>query len=107
MKHKIILTLVLSITCLLLTIFPSFAGEWKKTEEDQWQYIQDNGAPAVGWLELDGKRYYMDENGNRKSEYWQKDGGAWYYLGEDGVLVTDQWVDNYYVGEDGKLEKKR
>ena len=107
MKHKLSLILFLTISCLFLTTFPSLAGEWQQTEEDQWQYIQDNGEPAVGGLELDGKRYYLDENGCRKCEYWQKDDGAWYYLDEDGVLVTDAWVDNYYVGEDGKLEKKR
>lgn len=107
MKHRISLTLFLTISCLLLGAFPALAGEWQKTEEDQWQYIQDDGEPAVGWLELEGKRYYLDENGCRKCEYWQKDDGAWYYLDEDGVLVTDSWVDNYYVGEDGKMEKKR
>ena len=108
MKHKISMTLIFTITSLLLGVFPSLAGEWQKTEEDQWQYIQDDGKPAAsGWLELDGKRYYLDDNGCRKSEYWQKDDGAWYYLNEDGVLATDCWVDNYYVGEDGKLEKKR
>lgn len=107
MKCKTNLTLILTISCLFLSAFPSLAGEWLQTEDDQWQYIQDDGKPAVGWLELDGKRYYLDENGYRKSEYWQKDKGAWYYLDEDGVLVTDDWVDNYYVGEDGKLERKR
>lgn len=107
MKRKASLTIIFTITCILLSAFPAFAGEWQKTEDDQWQYIQDDGEPATGWLELDGKRYYLDEDGYRKSEYWQKDDGGWYYLDEDGVLVTDDWVDNYYVGEDGRMEKKR
>ncbi|NBH72415.1 hypothetical protein D3Z51_10370 [Clostridiaceae bacterium] len=107
MKHKTGLALLLTISCLLLSTFPAFAGEWQQTEEDQWQYIQDDGTLATGWLELDGKCYYLDSNGNRKSEYWQKDNGGWYYLDEDGVLVTNSWVDNYYVGDDGRLEKKR
>ena len=71
MKHRISPTLFLTISCLLLGAFPALAGEWQKTEEDQWQYIQDDGEPAVGWLELEGKRYYLDENGCRKCEYWQ------------------------------------
>ena len=107
MKHKTSLVLILTFFCLLLSVFPAFAGEWQQAEEGQWQYIQDDGSLATGWLELDGKRYYLDDNGNRKSEYWQKDSGGWYYLDEDGVLVTNDWVDNYYVGSDGRLEKKR
>lgn len=107
MRYRKSLTLFLTISCLLLSTFPSFAGEWQKTEEDQWQYIPEDDETAVGWLELDGKTYYLDENSCRKCEYWLKDDGAWYYLDEDGVLVTDAWVDNYYVGEDGRMEKKR
>ncbi|MCI8577765.1 MAG: hypothetical protein HFG64_09675 [Lachnospiraceae bacterium] len=107
MKHKAGLTLVLTITCLFLSALPVMAGEWQQTEDEQWQYIQDDGTPAIGWLELDGKRYYLDEMGNRKSDYWLKDGGAWYYLDGDGVMAADTWVDNYYVDETGRFEKKR
>jgi glucan-binding YG repeat protein len=35
---------------------------------------------------------------------WKKDGGKWFYLDDDGAMVTDQWVeDDYYVGEDGAM----
>ena len=107
MKHKTGLTLALTITCLLFSAFPAMAGEWRLTSEEQWQYIQDDGTKATGWLELDDERYYLDENGNRKSDYWLKDDGAWYYLDEDGVMAADTWVDNYYVDETGRFEKKR
>ncbi|MCI8865997.1 MAG: hypothetical protein HFG60_12160 [Lachnospiraceae bacterium] len=107
MKHRASLTLLLTISCLLFSAFPAIAGEWKQTEDEQWQYIQDNGEKATGWLELEDGLYYLDEDGNRYSGRWVKDNGAWYYLDEDGLLVKDGWVDNYYVGEDGKLEKKR
>lgn len=107
MKHKTGFTLVLTITCLLLSTFSSMAGEWVQTEEDQWQYIQDDGTKATGWLELDGDRYYLDSKGNRKSDYWLKKDGCWYYLDEDGVMASDTWIDNYYVDKTGKLEKIR
>lgn len=107
MKHTKGLTLVLTITCLLLTAFPAMADEWRQTADEQWQYIQDDGSKATGWLELDGKRYYLDDKGNLKTEYWIKEDGAWYYVDKDGVMVTDTWVDNYHVGLDGKMDKKR
>lgn len=107
MKHKTGLTLVLTITCLLLSTFSSFAGEWHKTEEDQWQYIQEDGTKVTGWLEIDEHRYYLDSKGNRKSDYWLKDGGEWYYLNENGEMAANTWVDNYYVDETGRLDKIR
>lgn len=109
MKKKAGITLVLTFTCLLLSVFPAMAGEWVQTEDEQWQYIQDDGSKATGWLELDGKRYYLDSNGCRKSSYWHKDkdDGYWYYLDEDGVMAQNTWVDNYYVDETGRFEKKR
>lgn len=107
MKRKACITLALTLASLLLNIFPAMAGEWVQTENEQWQYIQDDGSKATGWLELDGKRYYLDENGNRKCDYWHKEDGYWYYLDEDGVMVQDAWVDNYYVDETGRFEKKR
>lgn len=107
MKRKTGLTLIFMLTCMLLCAFPAMAGEWHQTEDDQWQYIQDDGKKAVGWQDIDDERYYFDEEGTRKSDYWLKDEGAWYYLDEDGVLATDTWVDNYYVDETGKMMKKR
>lgn len=100
-------SIVLTTACLLLGAFPSMAGEWIETEDEEWQYIQDDGTPATGWLEVDDETYYLDEDGNRKSNYWLKYEGDWYYLDEDGVLASDTWVDNYYVDEDGRMEKKR
>ena len=101
--------MVLTITCLLLSAFPAMAGEWRKTTEDQWQYIQDDGSKATGWLELNGDRYYLDEKGNRKTDCWYKDkeDRNWYFFDEDGVMVKDTWVDNYHVDETGCLDKKR
>lgn len=107
MKHRTGLTLISILTCILLSAFPAMAGEWQQTEDDQWQYIQDDGEKAIGWQDIDDERYYFDEDGIRKSDYWLKDKGSWYYLDEDGTLATDTWVDNYYVDETGKMMKKR
>ncbi len=107
MRRRTGITLVLTLTCLLLSAFPAMAGEWQQTENEQWQYIQDDGTKATGWLELDEKTYYLDENGNRKSDYWYKEDGYWYYLDEDGVMAQNTWIDNYYVDETGRFEKKR
>ena len=107
LKRKAGLTSVLTITCLLLGASPAIAGEWRKTDNEQWQYIQDDGSKATGWLELDDERYYLDEKGNLVSNRWLKNDGDWYYLDKDGVMAKDTWVDNYHVDKTGKMDKKR
>ena len=33
---------------------------------------------------------------------WRQDQGHWFYLGSDGAMATDTWIDRkYYVGADG------
>lgn len=38
---------------------------------------------------------------------WIKYKNSWYYLDAEGKLKTEQWIDNYYVNEDGKMTKIR
>ena len=87
MKKKAGLTLILTILCFLMSAFPAMAGEWH--------------------LELKDGTYYLDDKGNRKTSYWLRYKGDWYFFGEDGQMVTDSWVDNYHVSEDGQMDKMR
>jgi len=77
---------------------------------------------------VDNNRYYVGADGAWIKNYsnksgWQKESGSWYYykngsvvrnawegnywLGADGRMVTNSWVDNnrYYVGNDGAWVK--
>ena len=66
---------------------------------------------AKGWVkEAEGLYYYEDSYGNREYMTWEKDTNAdgtvnYYYLGEDGYMVTNTLVEtdgNYYwCGADG------
>lgn len=89
MKKKTGLTLILTILCFLMSAFPAMAGEWHKTAEDQYQYIKDDGTKATGLLELKDGTYYLDDKGNRKTSYWLRYKGDWYFFGEDGQMATD------------------
>ena len=107
MKRKAGLTSLLTIICLLLGASSAIAGEWRKTDNEQWQYIQDDGSKATGWLELGDERYYLDEKGNLVSNRWLKSDGDGAYLDKDGLMAKDTWVDNYHVDRTGKMDKKR
>ncbi len=72
---KRILSVLLAVT-ITISSFSSFAGQWK----------------------YDGNWYYLDDNGNYLKNQWVGN----YYLGADGVMMTNSWTpDGYYVGTDG------
>lgn len=55
-------------------------GNWKSDKKGKWYTDNSGWYPVSAWLKIDGK---------------------WYYFDKTGYLVTKQWVDNCYVGEDG------
>ena len=40
-----------------------FDTGWTQTDEGYWRYYDEEGIPAVGNVEIDGKTYYFDQNG--------------------------------------------
>ena len=69
--------------------------------------IRSAYAASYGWVEEDGSFVYYDEDGYRTTDSWRKNGEDWYYLGENGLAVTNQKVEDYYVGNDGKMVKNQ
>ena len=51
---------------------------WNETHD---MYTKEDGTFALGWQEIDQEMYYFNEQ---------------------GILQCDQWIDNHYVGLDGK-----
>ena len=61
---------------------------------------------------VDNGRYYVGSNGawvkdakkpETKKQGWKQEGTAWYYLDEKGTPVKNKWVGNYWLGTDGKM----
>lgn len=77
-KQKIMITAAFLTMSLATT---ALAGTWQPQTIVQWKYQNDDGSYATGWVEDDGKYYYM---------------------GADGIMLTDtRTPDGYYVGADG------
>lgn len=71
-----------------------------------WQYAGANGKLIKGWIEDNGKSYYLDRNYNMKIG-WIYSKWKWYYAGSDGALVTGwnkldgKW---YYFDSSGEMK---
>ena len=58
---------------------------------------------AQGWVQSGSSWYFLNSQGNVVRNAWQGN----YWLGADGRMSTNAWVDNgrYYVGSDGAWVK--
>ena len=70
-------------------------------------YLEADGKMATSkWV--DNYKYYVDASGKWvpgkvKKSGWVKEGGYWYYYLEGEQLLRNNWKGNYYLGSDGKM----
>ncbi len=86
-----------------LVIDEGTARGWVKNDAGHWQWIGENGKPAIGWLTTENGKYhyYFTKYGIMVSGKWLEIDGKWYYFNADGSLAKDTKVDGYEVGPDG------
>lgn len=59
----------------------AIAGTWERQDNGSWKYLNDDGTYAKGWIKDNGKDYFLGE--------------------PDGVMYSNQFVDGYYLLDDG------
>ena len=61
------------------------------------------GETRKGWTKAGSTWYFFNDKGNQVKNAWVGN----YWIGSDGKMVTNSWVDGgkYYVGADGKWVK--
>ena len=109
----VLLTLLLVGGVLLGLYWDPFI-DWLPIDQSGWDvldnggqcYLDEDGDPLVGWQELDSNLYYFDPDTYAMQIRWQDLGGYRYYLGDDGIRRTGwQTVggERYYLGESGAM----
>ena len=107
----------------LINVDGSDAGAYTDTITPGWQDLEDGTVKYMkpdgtyvsnGWLQLDDKKYYMDENGvkltdtitpdgyyvninGEKTSYmpgWFKDGDNWRYILKNGYYAQNGWIQD-------------
>ena len=66
---------------------------------------ETTAAPLLGWVDVDGRRSYYDENGEKRTG-WLEDAGQRYYLDENGLTLSGSHEiqgKHFYFRDDGSL----
>ena len=78
---------------------------------DGLYFLGMDGTQRTGWIESDGKRYYLNpDRGGAAHTGWLDHNGKRYYLNADGVMKTG-WLSlngkRYYLKTDGTMTRGR
>ena len=67
-------------------------------------YLEPSGgAMATGWKLIEGNWYYFNSSGAMQTK-WVRSGASWYYMDPStGIMLKNQWIDDYYVTDSGKM----
>lgn len=79
---------------------------WDVLENGGQCYLDEDGDPISGWQELDSKIYYFDPESYAMQIRWLELDDGRYYLGDDGVRRTGWQTiegDRYYLGDTGAM----
>lgn len=114
-----------------LTIDPDTAQGWAKNDDGQFLYYK-GGKPVAKTQNIDGVKYYFNDNGTLKTGWVKDDAGNWhfysgntmlvgfwdlgangeskrYYFTKDGTMIAGKWLEIdgkwYYFNADGSLAK--
>ena len=68
---------------------------------NKWYYFREDGVMKTGWVEYQGRWYYLNnENGDMVSEEYRKIGDYWYLFNKDGEMQTNKKME---IKEDGTI----
>ena len=89
-------------------------GWLREISNNKWHYFDENGVlqpSKAGWMNKDGKRYYVQANGDL-AKYWTEIDGKTYYFTGDNELITG-WLREisnnkwHYFDENGVLQPSK
>ena len=73
---------------------------WNETHD---MYTKEDGSFALGWQEIDQEMYYFNESGILQCDQWIDN----HYVGFDGKMAKNQWIQDRYVDDNGLWQQNR
>ena len=115
-KLTLILCLILALLgSTLIIVFWDPIIDWLPIDQSGWKemrktgylcYLDEDGDPIPGWLEIEGNTYYFDPETFDMQTGWVDLSDGRYYLGDDGIRRTGwQTIDGkrYYLSDNGAM----
>lgn len=79
-----------------------YKNRWITYEGGKYYVDKYGRLKTNSWITTaSGNRYYVGNCGRYFTSQWVKTGGKYYYLKSNGVMATNQWIGDYFVGSDG------
>lgn len=57
----------------------------------------------ANWQHDSNGTWYKNPDGSYPTKKWEEIDDQWYYFNDKGYILTNQWIGDYYVGEDGAM----
>ncbi len=75
-------------------------------QNGKWYYLNEldnslQGAMFTGWMKRDHATYYMNSNGERLEGWYEIDGSWYYFYPGTGEMAVSTSIDGFYVNEYG------
>ena len=114
-KLILLISLLFTLLCgMLVFIFWDPIIDWLPIDQSGWKemktggicYLDEDGDPIPGWLEIESNTYYFDPQSYAMQTGWIELSGERFYLGTDGIRRTGwQTIDGkrYYLNENGVM----
>ena len=116
-KKILIISLLFTLLCSsLIIVFWDPIIDWLPIDQSGWKevrktgeirYLDEDGDPIPGWLEIESNMYYFDPESFAMQTGWVDLTDGRYYLGSDGIRRTGwQTIDGkrYYLGDGGIMQ---
>lgn len=86
---------------------PDTKTDWERQSDGSWKYLLNGSYVKDKWLEIKNRWYAFDGSGKMITG-WFESKKKWYYLNPiDGTMLSRQWIkykgDDYYLGDDGAM----
>ena len=66
--------------------------------------LKSSGSMAEkGWVKIDEKWYYATDSGKIVRDKREQINNSWYFFDKDGVMLSSQWKDKYYLKDSGAM----
>lgn len=108
-KNRLIIYRLFLVITLLVGVFcfvQSSYAYWVE-EEDGIKYLQEDGKYAIGFVDIEERRYYFDTDGHLVTgKFYVEEDDSYYYSDESGVLqygAIQTEEDFFITDENGKL----